>query len=134
MRRGVARPALRIGLPFASRRASDPPRKSFRVMRNMIFCGWRLVVDQGEPYAMQTPAAMKPTHFKSGTVQIPGRAPAMILPPMMKRLRACCLGVVLAANAFSAAATATDTSSAPIEISGIYPHLAFFNSQGECGV
>ena len=22
---------------------------------------------------------------------------------------------------------------APVEISGIYPHLAFFNSQGECG-
>src|ERR1044071_5250108 len=26
-----------------------------------------------------------------------------------------------------------EAATPPIEISGIYPHLAFFNSQGECG-
>ena len=31
------------------------------------------------------------------------------------------------------AATAPAPAAAPFEISGIYPHLAYFNAHGECG-
>jgi hypothetical protein len=39
-----------------------------------------------------------------------------------------------AALACAASTSIAAQSAAPFEISGIHPHLAFFNSQGECGI
>jgi len=51
----------------------------------------------------------------------------------MKRLAHCLLLCLLFGCSGTAPSSETNAPSAPLQLSGIYPHLAYYNQEGECG-